>query len=194
VRRPGDLGVGNADHAPIQRCSQHLGLHPRRRDPWFEAVSTGSRYSRHPPYQRPPSGYERRNPRTPAAEIATATRLDRTSLSGTPETDNKTWWVFTCSLAACRRYAPGCALRSGVVMLEQFRLAAVNVRPDQRFHAISDPDRFADAAERIASAKVTIRPHPSSHRAWRDARNPSARVNTDARAKPGCAAWQASSR
>jgi hypothetical protein len=53
------------------------------------------------------------------------------------------------------------------------------------------PSAFADAAyefERIASPKVTIRPHPSSHSAWRDARNPSARVNTDATVKPGCAA------
>ena len=32
--------------------------------------------------------------------------------------------------------------------------------------------------EQIASAKVTIRPRPSSHSAWRDARSPSARVST----------------
>jgi hypothetical protein len=56
---------------------------------------------------------------------------------------------------------------------------------------------FADSAyafERIVSAKVTIRPRTSSHSAWRDARNPSARVSTDATAKHGCAPWQASSR
>jgi hypothetical protein len=55
------------------------------------------------------------------------------------------------------------------------------------------PYAFADAAyafERIASAKVTIRPRPSSHSAWRDARNPSARVSTDATVKPGCAPWR----
>ena len=46
----------------------------------------------------------------------------------------------------------------------------------------------------FASAKVTIRPRPSSHSAWRDARNPSARVSTDATVKPGCAPWRASSR
>jgi hypothetical protein len=56
---------------------------------------------------------------------------------------------------------------------------------------------FADSAyafERIASAKVTIRPRSSSHSAWREARNPSARVSADVTAKHGCAPWQASSR
>ena len=38
--------------------------------------------------------------------------------------------------------------------------------------------RIAYAFERIASVKVTIRPRTSSHSAWRDARNPSARVRT----------------
>ena len=64
-------------------------------------------------------------------------------------------------------------------------------------HQVATPYAFADAAyafERIASAKVTIRPRPSSHSAWRDARNPSVRVSTDATVKPGCAPWQASSR
>jgi hypothetical protein len=115
VHGPRDLGVGSTDHAPIQRRRQHAGLHPRRRDPWFEAISTGSQYSRHPPYQRPPRDTSvatalQTNRRT--ADNATATGLDRTSLSGTPATDNKTWQVFTCSLTAW--------------------LAAVNAKPDQR--------------------------------------------------------------
>ena len=53
---------------------------------------------------------------------------------------------------------------------------------------------FAYAFERIASAKVTIRPRSSSHSARREARKPSARVSADVTAKHGCAPWQASSR
>ena len=47
----------------------------------------------------------------------------------------------------------------------------------------------AYAFERAASAKVTIRPRTSSHSAWRDACNPSARVSTDTTAKHGWATW-----
>jgi len=160
--------------------------------------------------------------------------IDVTSLSDTPEMDNKPWCVCTCSLTACLRHAPGHALRRGA------EPGAANAKPDQRcLHAVDHACAFqpcfldrdlvgehslsqgwgrptfefrgsprshlrntcisisSDAAytfERIASAKVTIRPRPSSHSAWRDARNPSARVSTDATVKAGCASWQASSR
>ena len=54
MHRTEDLSVRSPDHTPFQRGSQHTRLHRRRPDPWFEAISTGRRYSRHPSYQRPP--------------------------------------------------------------------------------------------------------------------------------------------
>src|SRR6516165_6952634 len=52
----------------------------------------------------------------PAAVIATAGRLDVSSLLDTPETDNKAWCVCTGRLIACVRHAPRRALLRGAVV------------------------------------------------------------------------------
>ena len=130
----------------------------------------------------------------PAADIATASQLEITSLSDTPETDNRTRWVCNCSLTACLRYPPRLGAfddqaRSGLVGVHptssRGRIATIlQYRGSPRSHPRNTrmsisfgrnkattlllPCAYTDAAyafERIASAKVTIRPRPSSHSA-----------------------------
>ena len=66
--------------------------------------------------------------------------------------------------------------KAEVALLLKYWLTCPRPRRTTCKSCLTGGARITYALERIASAKVTIRPRTSSHSAWRDARNPSARV------------------